>query len=141
MSGITHAGIPSGGLTSLCPNVTDLDLSRNQIGSWDEVMCILRSLDKLQFVNLSGNRLQDPKVCIPGLIITRFFCFLFVLDLKKEGLLDQRKGIIFDYLSDIGTPNGWDTAPCQCPMAKQYLSNSVLPVFIKNYFELWLKCY
>lgn len=72
MSGITHAGIPSGGLTSLCPNVTDLDLSRNQIGSWDEVMCILRSLDKLQFVNLSGNRLQDPKKSLANLSGVKF---------------------------------------------------------------------
>ncbi|XP_072175674.1 uncharacterized protein [Diadema setosum] len=61
MGGVTHAGIPSEGLTSLCPNITDLDLSNNLIGCWHEVISIFRALDNLKFVNLSGNNLKDPK--------------------------------------------------------------------------------
>ncbi|XP_063959008.1 tubulin-specific chaperone cofactor E-like protein [Lytechinus pictus] len=72
MNSITHAGISSDGLASLCPNVTDLDISNNLIGCWDEVISILRSLDKLQFVNLSGNRIQDPKKSLANLSGVRF---------------------------------------------------------------------
>ncbi len=60
---ITTAGIPSDGLSSLCPNVRDLDLSFNSISDWDEVLAIFQHLPALKFVNLSGNPLgEDQKV-------------------------------------------------------------------------------
>lgn len=56
---IDHAGLPSQGLGSLCPNVVDLDLSSNTLDDWADVLPILAQLPSLKFVNLSHNKLQN----------------------------------------------------------------------------------
>ncbi|XP_064652714.1 tubulin-specific chaperone cofactor E-like protein isoform X2 [Lineus longissimus] len=59
---ISHAGIPAGGLVSLCPNVVDLDLASNLIESWEEILPILLELRHLKFVNLARNPFKDTEV-------------------------------------------------------------------------------
>ncbi|GFS11053.1 tubulin-specific chaperone cofactor E-like protein [Elysia marginata] len=55
---VTRADIPQAGLTSLCPNVVDLDLANNLLESWHELIAILGDLPRVKYVNLSGNKLR-----------------------------------------------------------------------------------
>lgn len=57
---VTRAEIPKAGLTSLCPNVVDLDLANNLLESWHELIAILGDLPRVKYVNLSGNQLRLP---------------------------------------------------------------------------------
>ena len=59
---VSHAGIPAGGLKTLCPNVVDLDLSSNLLDNWLDALNIMAGLPHLKFVNLSSNILHDPGV-------------------------------------------------------------------------------
>ncbi|XP_077990075.1 tubulin-specific chaperone cofactor E-like protein isoform X1 [Glandiceps talaboti] len=61
---ITHAGLPTNGLETLCPNVVDLDLAKNNIKTWSEVLPIMAQLPFLKFVNLSYNKLQNHQGCL-----------------------------------------------------------------------------
>ncbi|XP_028401966.1 tubulin-specific chaperone cofactor E-like protein isoform X2 [Dendronephthya gigantea] len=56
--GISVAGKP-GEIASVCPRVTDLDLTDNHIKDWKEVSMILNELKFLHFLNLCGNHLND----------------------------------------------------------------------------------
>lgn len=56
---IDHAGLPLQGLSSLCPNVVDLDLSSNTLEDWAEVLPLIAQLPSLKFVNLSHNKLKN----------------------------------------------------------------------------------
>ncbi|RLN88256.1 hypothetical protein BBJ28_00014842 [Nothophytophthora sp. Chile5] len=47
-----------GGLKTLAPNLTELDLSRNLFQSWGEIRAVLRELPMLETLILSGNRFQ-----------------------------------------------------------------------------------
>lgn len=58
---ISMAGLPSGGLKSLCPNVNELDLSGNQLNDWSEVLTIMSHLPFLKFVNFSRNQLINKE--------------------------------------------------------------------------------
>ena len=44
-------------LRSMCPSVTDIDLSRNLFASWRDVARIVKQLPRLQSLRLSGNRM------------------------------------------------------------------------------------
>ncbi|RUS88230.1 hypothetical protein EGW08_003996 [Elysia chlorotica] len=55
---VTRAEIPQGGLTTLCPNVVDLDLANNLLENWHETITILGNLPRVKYVNLSGNNLR-----------------------------------------------------------------------------------
>ncbi|XP_033646595.1 tubulin-specific chaperone cofactor E-like protein [Asterias rubens] len=61
--GISQAAIPSNGLSSLCPNISDLDLSGNALSSWEEVFTIFKHLPRLKFCNLSSNPLRGRQIC------------------------------------------------------------------------------
>nr|XP_006813020.1 PREDICTED: tubulin-specific chaperone cofactor E-like protein-like [Saccoglossus kowalevskii] len=61
---ITCAGLPKEGLVTLCPNVVDLDLAKNELDCWSEVLAIMTELPCLKFVNLSFNKLKNDKKCI-----------------------------------------------------------------------------
>ena len=61
---VTRAEIPQAGLTSLCPNVVDLDLANNLLESWHELIAILGDLPRVKYVNLSGNKLRLHSVCV-----------------------------------------------------------------------------
>ncbi|PIK49322.1 hypothetical protein BSL78_13781, partial [Apostichopus japonicus] len=67
-------------ISSLCPNVVDLDLSQNLLSNWSDVMKIISSLPKLKFFNLTGNRFRPfnnviswpegrPKSCLENLVL------------------------------------------------------------------------
>eukprot|EP01029_Cantina_marsupialis_P005909 TRINITY_DN164059_c1_g1_i2.p1 TRINITY_DN164059_c1_g1~~TRINITY_DN164059_c1_g1_i2.p1 ORF type:complete len:556 (+),score=156.51 TRINITY_DN164059_c1_g1_i2:62-1729(+) len=49
-------------LGELCPNVRDLNLKRNLVTSWKEVMLIAGSLPKLEVLDLSYNKLEPFSV-------------------------------------------------------------------------------
>ncbi|XP_059142236.1 uncharacterized protein LOC131929880 isoform X2 [Physella acuta] len=55
---VTRADIPCQGLTSLCPNVVDLDLANNLLDKWTELLTILSHLPKVKYVNVSRNNLR-----------------------------------------------------------------------------------
>ncbi|GAB1610893.1 tubulin-specific chaperone cofactor E-like protein [Argonauta hians] len=56
---IDHAGIPRRGLTTLCPNVIDLDLSTNLLSCWSQILPVITQLPCLKFVNLSHNNISN----------------------------------------------------------------------------------
>lgn len=58
---VGHAGVPNEGLSSLCPNVVDLDLSSNDLTDWKDMLTILSNLQCLKFVNLARNKLQNKE--------------------------------------------------------------------------------
>ncbi|KAK7091786.1 uncharacterized protein [Littorina saxatilis] len=58
---VSTGGLPENGLVSVCPNVTDLDLSSNLFESWAELLPLLSQLQHLKFVNLSRNHITRHK--------------------------------------------------------------------------------
>jgi len=54
--GINCAG-PVGEIASICPNVVELDLAKNDLSDFQEVFQIISQLQKLEFLNLSENYL------------------------------------------------------------------------------------
>ncbi|XP_076437802.1 uncharacterized protein LOC143276984 [Babylonia areolata] len=60
-SRVSTGGLPDSGLPSLCPNVTDLDLSSNLLESWAELLPLLSQLPHLKFLNLSRNHITRHK--------------------------------------------------------------------------------
>ncbi|XP_027626642.1 tubulin-specific chaperone E isoform X2 [Tupaia chinensis] len=56
---VSSAGDP-GGVAQTCPNIRKVDLSRNLLPSWGEVVHIAEQLKHLQVLNLSENKLQFP---------------------------------------------------------------------------------
>lgn len=56
---IDKAGEPDD-IKEKCRSVKELDLAQNKLQSWDEVFKILTHLPKIEFVNLSLNRLIGP---------------------------------------------------------------------------------
>nr|XP_022300370.1 tubulin-specific chaperone cofactor E-like protein [Crassostrea virginica]XP_022300380.1 tubulin-specific chaperone cofactor E-like protein [Crassostrea virginica] len=60
-SSVGHAGVPTEGLSTLCPNVVDLDLSSNDLTDWKDMLTILSNLQCLKFVNLARNKLENKQ--------------------------------------------------------------------------------
>lgn len=56
---IDKAGEPDD-IKEKCRSVKELDLAQNKLQNWDEVFKILTHLPKVEFVNLSLNRLMGP---------------------------------------------------------------------------------
>lgn len=63
-SSVGHAGVPTEGLSTLCPNVVDLDLSSNDLTDWKDMLTILSNLQCLKFVNLARNKLENKQVIV-----------------------------------------------------------------------------
>ncbi|XP_075388310.1 tubulin-specific chaperone E isoform X1 [Tenrec ecaudatus] len=72
-----------GGIAEICPNIRKVDLSRNLLSSWDEVIHIADQLKQLDVLNLSENKLQFPSSS-PTLMGT--FSALKVLVLNRTGI-------------------------------------------------------
>ncbi|KAM9613342.1 tubulin-specific chaperone E isoform 3-T4 [Trichechus inunguis] len=72
-----------GGIAETCPNIRKLDLSRNLLSSWDEVILIADQLKHLDVLNLSENKLQFPSGA-PSL--TGTFSAMKVLVLNRTGI-------------------------------------------------------
>ncbi|KAI9825572.1 MAG: hypothetical protein M1826_006962 [Phylliscum demangeonii] len=49
-----------------CPNIVELDLSRNLLESWEEVVAICRQLRRLRSLRVSGNRFASLAACRSG---------------------------------------------------------------------------
>ncbi|XP_043452194.1 tubulin-specific chaperone E isoform X2 [Prionailurus viverrinus] len=72
-----------GAIAKACPNIRRVDLSRNLLSSWDEVLSIADQLQHLEVLNLSENKLHLPSVS-PSLAGT--FPALKVLVLNRTGI-------------------------------------------------------
>ncbi|XP_012586418.1 PREDICTED: tubulin-specific chaperone E isoform X2 [Condylura cristata] len=73
------AGHP-GGIASACPNIREVNLSKNLLPSWDEVTRIADELKHLETLNLSENKLNFPSASPP---LTGTFSTLKVLVLNR----------------------------------------------------------
>ncbi|XP_032347781.1 tubulin-specific chaperone E isoform X3 [Camelus ferus] len=49
-----------GAIAAACPNIRSIDLSKNLLSSWDEVVAIADQLRRLEVLNLSENKLTFP---------------------------------------------------------------------------------
>lgn len=58
--GINSAGPPLK-LGETCPNIEELDISKNLLGSWNDILGICRQLPKLEWLNVSENLLEMPE--------------------------------------------------------------------------------
>ena len=47
---LKNAGIPKNGLSSLCPNIVDLDLQNNHFSHWSELLAILTELKRVKYL-------------------------------------------------------------------------------------------
>ncbi|XP_029100494.1 tubulin-specific chaperone E isoform X4 [Monodon monoceros] len=72
-----------GGIAKACPNVRSIDLSKNLLSSWDEVVDIADQLKHLEVLNLSENKLKFPSGSPPP---TGTFSALKVLVLNRIGI-------------------------------------------------------
>ncbi|XP_026310899.1 tubulin-specific chaperone E isoform X5 [Piliocolobus tephrosceles] len=71
-----------GGVAEACPNIRRVDLSKNLLSSWDEVIHIADQLRHLEALNLSENKLKFPS----GSALTGMFSALKVLVLNQTGI-------------------------------------------------------
>lgn len=46
-------------LKEMCHNTTELDLTKNHLTDWGEVLCLINGMPKLQFLNLCTNALEN----------------------------------------------------------------------------------
>uniref|UniRef100_A0A8C9AZ44 Tubulin-specific chaperone E n=1 Tax=Prolemur simus TaxID=1328070 RepID=A0A8C9AZ44_PROSS len=72
-----------GGIAKACPNIRKVDLSKNLLSSWDEVIHIADQLRHLEDLNLSENKLRCPSGSAP---LTGAFSALKVLVLNRTGI-------------------------------------------------------
>ncbi|CAK7305071.1 tubulin-specific chaperone E [Vulpes vulpes] len=72
-----------GAIAKACPNIRKVDLSRNLLSSWDEVLDIADQLKHLEVLNLSENKLSFP---LASLTLTRAFPALKILALNRTGI-------------------------------------------------------
>ncbi|XP_013011782.1 tubulin-specific chaperone E isoform X3 [Cavia porcellus] len=72
-----------GGIAKACQNITVIDLAKNLLSSWDEVICIAQQLKHLEVLDLSENKLKFPSASssLPGAFST-----LKVLVLNRTGI-------------------------------------------------------
>ncbi|XP_051023806.1 tubulin-specific chaperone E [Acomys russatus] len=72
-----------GRIAEACPNIRVIDLSKNLLSTWDEVVLIAEQLKDLEALNLSENKLQFPS---DSPATTRTFSTLKTLVLNKTGI-------------------------------------------------------
>ncbi|XP_053155766.1 tubulin-specific chaperone E isoform X2 [Hemicordylus capensis] len=66
-----------------CPNITRINLAKNLLSSWKEVVNIACQVENLETLNLSGNKMKFPPTSPP---VSRAFCRLRVLALNQTGV-------------------------------------------------------
>ncbi|MCJ1248420.1 hypothetical protein MMC30_005638 [Trapelia coarctata] len=100
-----------------CPNIIELDLSRNLLEAWADVAVICRGLQKLEILKVNGNRFRD----------------LFVDFTDSEGLRDEAFPGLKQLFLD-GTYLSWDEIvfltlplPSLTELSVQYSSLSTIP--------------
>ncbi|CRK99133.1 CLUMA_CG012161, isoform A [Clunio marinus] len=67
--GIDQAGAAED-LKKKCNTVKELDLAQNKLENWNEIFSILTQMPKIEFVNLSLNRLETPIIAPPPCSMT-----------------------------------------------------------------------
>lgn len=72
-----------GRIAEACPNIRVVDLSKNLLSTWDEVILIAEQLKDLEALDLSENKLQFPS---DSPALTRTFSTLKTLVLNKTGI-------------------------------------------------------
>ncbi|CAI9177426.1 unnamed protein product [Rangifer tarandus platyrhynchus] len=72
-----------GGIAKACPNIRSIDLSKNLLSSWEEVIDIANQLKHLEVLNLSENKLTFPSSSPSP---TGTFSMLKVLVLNRTGI-------------------------------------------------------
>ncbi|XP_037677432.1 tubulin-specific chaperone E isoform X1 [Choloepus didactylus] len=72
-----------GAIAETCPNIRKIDLSKNLLSSWDEVIHIADQLKHLEVLNLSENKLKFPSGS-PS--VSGTFSTLKVLVLNRTGI-------------------------------------------------------
>ncbi|XP_060262711.1 tubulin-specific chaperone E isoform X1 [Ovis aries] len=72
-----------GGIAKACPNIRSIDLSKNLLSSWEEVIDIANQLKHLEVLNLSENKLTFPSSSPSP---TGAFSMLKVLVLNRTGI-------------------------------------------------------
>ncbi|XP_003267329.1 tubulin-specific chaperone E isoform X1 [Nomascus leucogenys] len=71
-----------GGAAEACPNIRKVDLSKNLLSSWDEVIHIAGQLRHLEVLNVSENKLKFPS----GSVLTGTLSALKILVLNQTGI-------------------------------------------------------
>ncbi|XP_062831444.1 tubulin-specific chaperone E isoform X2 [Anolis carolinensis] len=66
-----------------CPNIRRINLSKNLLSSWNEVVNIACQLEHLEILNVSKNKMKFPSTSLPS---SRAFCNLKVLALNQTGV-------------------------------------------------------
>uniref|UniRef100_H0WW96 Tubulin-specific chaperone E n=2 Tax=Otolemur garnettii TaxID=30611 RepID=H0WW96_OTOGA len=79
---VSRAG-EKGGTARACPNIRKVDLSKNLLSSWDEVVNITDELRCLEVLNLSENKLKYPS---GSASVTGTFSALKILVLNRAGI-------------------------------------------------------
>ncbi|XP_052012160.1 tubulin-specific chaperone E [Apodemus sylvaticus] len=72
-----------GRIAEACPNIRVVDLSKNLLSTWDEVILIAEQLRNLEALDLSENKLQFPS---ESPTLTKTFSTLKTLVLNKTGI-------------------------------------------------------
>ncbi|KAL7987551.1 hypothetical protein Chor_006470 [Crotalus horridus] len=91
-----------------CPNIRQINLSKNLLSSWKEVLAIACQIENLETLNLSENKMKFPPVLPPA---SQTFCKLRILALNQTGvtwtelpLWDTNKVISSDVRLKQGCP-------------------------------------
>ncbi|XP_032071278.1 tubulin-specific chaperone E isoform X1 [Thamnophis elegans] len=66
-----------------CPNIRQINLSRNLLSSWKEVLAIACQVENLETLNISENKMKFPSVLPPA---SQTFCKLRILALNQTGV-------------------------------------------------------
>ncbi|XP_031552493.1 tubulin-specific chaperone E-like [Actinia tenebrosa] len=70
-------------LSSVAPNIVQLDISRNLIASWDDLAKVIKDLNKLKTLNVSENQLTLPT---DHSLLKSSFCMIKELYLNRMNL-------------------------------------------------------
>nr|XP_056708341.1 tubulin-specific chaperone E [Euleptes europaea] len=74
---------PEEEIRKTCPNIRVINLSKNLLSSWIEVIAIARQAENLETANLSQNKMKFPATSPPA---SGAFCKLRVLALNQTGV-------------------------------------------------------
>uniref|UniRef100_A0A8D0HNV8 Tubulin-specific chaperone E n=1 Tax=Sphenodon punctatus TaxID=8508 RepID=A0A8D0HNV8_SPHPU len=79
---VSHAG-PKEEIKRTCPNIMQMDLSKNLLSSWEKVIDIAYQTENLEILNLSENKMKFPSAPASAFTV---FCKLRVLALNLTGV-------------------------------------------------------
>ncbi|KAL8185869.1 UNVERIFIED_CONTAM: hypothetical protein K2H54_059164 [Gekko kuhli] len=74
---------PEKEIRKTCSNIRRINLSKNLLSSWTEVIAIACQVENLEIVNLSQNKMKFPATSLPA---SGAFCKLRVLALNQTGV-------------------------------------------------------